>query len=97
MKLNMIILVPLLPAAVNSWTLELGGKVFDGTGNRACSKATANAGSHLVWDRPFLSKCCLHLYSDTGCGNQNQNGYSCSDWEKDLGQNVKAFSVTNCG
>jgi hypothetical protein len=94
MKLNSIILLPFLPTAINAWTLVLGGQVFDGTGNRGCSRVTANAGSRLDWDRATFSDCCVRLYSDSGCGTQV--GYSCSDWEKNLGQNVRGFKVTSC-
>ncbi|EMD67881.1 hypothetical protein COCSADRAFT_294188 [Bipolaris sorokiniana ND90Pr] len=94
MKLNTIMLLPAFATAIHAWTLVLGGQVFDGKGNRGCSRVTANAGSRLDWDRAILSSCCVHLYSDAGCSKQN--GYSCSDWEKNLGQNVRAFKVTDC-
>ncbi|RMZ68331.1 hypothetical protein GMOD_00009943 [Pyrenophora seminiperda CCB06] len=94
MKLTTAILLPLLPAAINAWTLELGDQVYDGTESKVCTRATANLGSHMDWDRAWPSGCCLHLYADEIC--TTQNGYSCADWETNLRHDVKAFKVSNC-
>lgn len=92
---KILFILSLISVQAFAWTLTLGGKVFDGDSNKACTAVTANSGSQLEWDRGFFEDCCVRLHSDPNCATQ-QIGFSCDDWEKVLGQDVKAFQVTNC-
>ncbi|KAF2013579.1 hypothetical protein BU24DRAFT_424579 [Aaosphaeria arxii CBS 175.79] len=90
MKFSNIALLAVAPAAINAWTLTLGGNVWNGKGDRDCKASVTAKGKALDWANAWYSSCCLHLYNDAGC--TNQVGYSCNDWKKTLSQPVKAVA-----
>ena len=77
-----------------SWTLSLGGTVFDGSSNRGCTAHGHPQGQTFSWNRGFFESCCVHLYSDTGCSNQI--GVSCPPWEQQASRDINGFSVSDC-
>jgi len=91
-----ILLIAVLPAAQAGWLFSWGNpeSVDTGSGNQQCKKITNRVGTEFSWHRSFFSNCCVRLYRDDHCGQQN--GISCPDWTKVADQNVYSYKVTDC-
>ena len=68
--IKILLILSFLSVQTFAWTLVLGGSVFDGRRNRACTRKFAAKGSYLSWERGFFEDCCIRLYSGSSCSNQ---------------------------
>ena len=86
-----------LPHVVQANWLFLYGNpqnVDEGNGDQGCKAITNRAGTQFEWTRSWDSNCCVRLYRDSHCGQEN--GISCPDWTKIATQNVFGYEVTDC-
>jgi hypothetical protein len=84
-----------LPLLSAGWTLQLGQNVWNGRLNKGCTTTNHRTGEKLSWSRGFFEDCCIHLYRNNRCTDP-QAGISCPSWNKNLGQDIRSFKVTNC-
>ena len=90
-------LLLVLPSCVNAGWLFIYGNpqnVDQGGSDQGCKAITNRAGTEFQWSRSFFSNCCIRLYRDSHCGQEN--GISCPDWTKIASQNVFGYRVTDC-
>ena len=85
-----------LPSVHAGWLFQYGNptSVDTGNGDQKCKSITNKAGTDFSWHRSFFSNCCIRLYRDSHCGQQD--GISCPDWSKTASQNVFSYEVTDC-
>ncbi|KAJ7352654.1 hypothetical protein DFH08DRAFT_92224 [Mycena albidolilacea] len=81
-------------AGTNAWTFNACGQIFDGDGNRACTRKSCNAGQNIDYDVGFFQSCTLRTYADAACSIEN--GISSRDWDHTLGQHIAAFDIRDC-
>jgi hypothetical protein len=99
--LSVALLATPAPAA-DGWTFiwrDKNGQSYieNGSLDRACTRIQHAAGQRFDWDRPPTgpdSSSCIKLYANETCPGPPQ-AFSCWNWEKISGGELRAFSVTN--